>query len=1064
MKKILMFLALILVLVTAAFAAKPIVFTFNTQEDIKTNITNKGSLTVALEDGVTKLTNKSNDPYFFLPVINLDIDTSVYKYIKVRFKTAGVDGRITAQIFTQTDSSGELGAPGSYTELNCAVNADEFTEATLDLSKLSLYSGTLKQLRYDPTVSRETTDIYLDYIALFDNEYAMMMYPVEVTEQDIIEHEKQLEEAKNKILRTEKPENIIYSFRSLTDFRNYLTNSYQVKTDFDSGYLRLINSGNDPHITRTLPEEEYFYADDLSVLKIRFKTEENLGTNQSAQIFFSTKNAQMGDNGTYHQVDFVADGQWQDLIIDMKKDISSSAWNGIITGIRYDPHINSEKIAIILDYVALFPNVEAAKAYSAGSILPPEGHDTVTVNYGTQKIILPAGTVKAGEEIEQYSISNTTAENPDKIIGGPVVKYTDAQGNENVVALSHSNAGRTIYVANRAGTYGLKYNSKKYDDIAGHWGYATIMYASNRNLFGGTSPTEFSPDIAMTRGMFITVLGRMQNVDTALYQGETGFGDVNVSEYYAPYIKWACTSGIASGISKSLFFPDEPITRSDMALYISKYISIYGYTFKEAPAQEFTDIASLDEAVKSAISSVQSVGIINGKGNGIFDPYGSSTRAEVATVMARLIKSILGLELDFFETSESSMEFKPLSKDRLILGAYIPHPEDLNLFDESQVRAMHEAGINFAILQPPHLSNISKQNGFEWYERYGIEFVYSDWNAMTAERIFDPSKANYIEAYADIIPYAGLSMVDEPGYNLFPAIGQGVKEFNALYPDKIAYVNLLPLYSSNAQLAEGAGAAAIEYYESQKDVYSKYLSEYIANVPTNYICADIYPCYTAKKTYKEYVKAIEAVARACRESGRDFWVVNQCCYWGSNHRATDVEDIYWQGYTVMSFGAKAIMYYVYASYKGHYETPIDANGEKAPAYYALQQFHNEIKRFEDVYLNYSNIGAFNHNYSAETCPWLEIDQPCKFDTITEIKCDKPLLIGCFESKTDASTAFTLVNHNDLSAPASAEIGFKVASGTVTAYINGYPTILVPDENGYFNVTLENGKGVFVTVK
>ena len=40
----------------------------------------------------------------------------------------------------------------------------------------------------------------------------------------------------------------------------------------------------------------------------------------------------------------------------------------------------------------------------------------------------------------------------------------------------------------------------------------------------------------MTRGMFVTVLGRMAGVDADRYQSVSSFSDVPANAYYAPYV------------------------------------------------------------------------------------------------------------------------------------------------------------------------------------------------------------------------------------------------------------------------------------------------------------------------------------------------------------------------------------------------------------------------------------------------------------------------------------------------------------------------------------------------
>ena len=57
----------------------------------------------------------------------------------------------------------------------------------------------------------------------------------------------------------------------------------------------------------------------------------------------------------------------------------------------------------------------------------------------------------------------------------------------------------------------------------GDWFYDAVQYARINGLFNGTTETTFDPNGTMTRGMFVTVLGRMAGVDKDAYLGDTEF-------------------------------------------------------------------------------------------------------------------------------------------------------------------------------------------------------------------------------------------------------------------------------------------------------------------------------------------------------------------------------------------------------------------------------------------------------------------------------------------------------------------------------------------------------------
>ena len=98
-----------------------------------------------------------------------------------------------------------------------------------------------------------------------------------------------------------------------------------------------------------------------------------------------------------------------------------------------------------------------------------------------------------------------------------------------------------------AGTKDTAADSPFTDVKPGDWCYDAVLYAKANGFFSGTSETTFSPNGTMTRGMFVTVLGRMAGIDPAKYGGYTGFTDVPEGMYYAPYVKWAAQYGITGG-------------------------------------------------------------------------------------------------------------------------------------------------------------------------------------------------------------------------------------------------------------------------------------------------------------------------------------------------------------------------------------------------------------------------------------------------------------------------------------------------------------------------------------
>ena len=173
-----------------------------------------------------------------------------------------------------------------------------------------------------------------------------------------------------------------------------------------------------------------------------------------------------------------------------------------------------------------------------------------------------------------------------------------------------------------------------FTDIDGHWGKGAIIWANEQELFGGTSATKFSPEITMTRGMFVTVLGRKAKIDQTKYDGTTAFTDVDKGEYYAPYVQWANKYDIVNGMTATTFDPSGEISREQMAAILYRYAKAteHDVTAASAKYDAFSDKTTTADWAKEAFIWATDKGAINGS-SGKLDPKGKSSRAQVAQIM-----------------------------------------------------------------------------------------------------------------------------------------------------------------------------------------------------------------------------------------------------------------------------------------------------------------------------------------------------------------------------------------------------------------------------------------------
>ena len=223
--------------------------------------------------------------------------------------------------------------------------------------------------------------------------------------------------------------------------------------------------------------------------------------------------------------------------------------------------------------------------------------------------------------------------------------YVDDAGKVEWITKSSYNASlkAVVFETGHFSVYGVGYKTfvPAFTDITGHWAADNILFAASRGLLSGTSDTTFSPDTGMTRGMFMTALGRLAGINPDSYQ--TGkFTDVKADAYYAPYVNWAAQTGIVEGVTDTTFAPDTNINREQMAVIMKNYAVKLGYDLPQTlKAVTFADNTQISSWAKDAVKSMQQAGILAGKNENKFDPKGTATRAEVATVLRQFVEIVI---------------------------------------------------------------------------------------------------------------------------------------------------------------------------------------------------------------------------------------------------------------------------------------------------------------------------------------------------------------------------------------------------------------------------------------
>lgn len=180
-----------------------------------------------------------------------------------------------------------------------------------------------------------------------------------------------------------------------------------------------------------------------------------------------------------------------------------------------------------------------------------------------------------------------------------------------------------------------------YADVpADAWYYNALAFVSEHGLFSGVDSGSFDPGGAMTRGMAVTVLFRLNGGDAG--GSVARFADVPAGSWYESGVAWAGANGIAGGVGGRSFAPDAPITREQLAVMLYNYAKLAGLDVSgtgSSATQGFTDADAVSSWAQSAMAWAVANGIITGD-NGRLGPAAAVTRAEVAVIIQRFAEYV----------------------------------------------------------------------------------------------------------------------------------------------------------------------------------------------------------------------------------------------------------------------------------------------------------------------------------------------------------------------------------------------------------------------------------------
>jgi hypothetical protein len=233
-------------------------------------------------------------------------------------------------------------------------------------------------------------------------------------------------------------------------------------------------------------------------------------------------------------------------------------------------------------------------------------------------------------------------------------------------------------------------------------------------------------------------------------------------------------------------------------------------------------------------------------------------------------------------------------------------------------------------------------------QKYGLRAMWFNYNAAPTDAEIDAFKKSPA-AYCYFIS-------DEPNAGSFSQLGATVNHIRQRDPDHFSYINLFPNYASNSTL--GANG------------YSAYLSQFISTVGPSMLSYDNYP-FLKTGDRKGYLQNLATMSAAATQARLPFMNVVQAdgnsTPIGTKYRVPNANELRFQVYTTMAYGAQGISYFCY--YHDDPNTPTggglmpDLGNAPTATYQALTPLNREFKNIVAQYQSLRLIGDYLKGYS-----------------------------------------------------------------------------------------------------
>jgi hypothetical protein len=311
--------------------------------------------------------------------------------------------------------------------------------------------------------------------------------------------------------------------------------------------------------------------------------------------------------------------------------------------------ISSPRITVTFDNAALDVIAEEAGGAAVTLLAGAASPGTPLTEAEREKLAdRPAYDLKVragGKTVSDFGDGNAAVsipyilrpgENPDAV----VVWYLDADGNLQAVPNGHyqSETGKVVFKTAHFRDFILGYNLIEFSDVSEDaWYEKAVTFIAARGITAGTGENTFSPDARLTRGQFLVLLLRAYGIAPDADPSDN-FADAGDS-WYTGYLSAAKRLGLSNGIGDNLFAPEREISRQDMFTLLYRTLDLLSALPEAADGggvADYGDAGKIADYARDPMDALVKGGIVTGS-SGTLDPLGTSTRAQMAQVLYKLL-------------------------------------------------------------------------------------------------------------------------------------------------------------------------------------------------------------------------------------------------------------------------------------------------------------------------------------------------------------------------------------------------------------------------------------------